>query len=109
MQQVNKYHSRFLRTRAAENVLGIFSRFNNAHKEITESWAMLEAAKKHGPPLDENCEVFVVGDGGSPRTGAIFAYYTKARVVSRLILTSTWPIGTIIVPSKEQWDFLYSV
>lgn len=78
---MNKYHKRFINSRSSENVIGLFSRYHNAHKEITESWAMLEAAKKVINDLSQY-KIIVVGDGASPRTGAIFAYYTKAEVIS---------------------------
>jgi hypothetical protein len=78
---INPYLKRFLNSFASENVIGIFSRYRNAHKEITESWAMLEAAKKHVENLNDSL-VVVVGDGCSPRTGVIFAYFTKADVIS---------------------------
>lgn len=77
----NRYHKKFINSFSSENIIGLFSRYKNAHKEITESWAMLEAAKKAVENID-SCIVVIVGDGASPRTGAIFAYYTKAEVVS---------------------------
>lgn len=78
---MNLYHRRFLDSYSSECLIRLFSRYRNAAKEITESWAMLEAAKKFVPDIDE-CVVVVVGDGCSPRTGALFAYYTKANVIS---------------------------
>lgn len=78
---MNLYHKRFLSSFSSENVIGLFSRYNGAAKEITESWAMLEAAIKYVPGLDRHVAI-VVGDGVSPRTGALLAYYTKADVVS---------------------------
>lgn len=82
---MNLYHKRFLESFTSENVIALFSRYKGATKEITESWAMLEAAKKTAYKLEfdlNECKIIVVGDGCSPRTGAIFAYYTKADVVS---------------------------
>lgn len=78
---MNIYHKRFLSSLAAENIVGLFSRYKGAHKEITESWAMLEAAKKFVSELDRHL-IVVVGDGCSPRTGVVFAYFTKADVLS---------------------------
>lgn len=78
---MNLYHKKFLESFAAENVIAVFNRYKNAAKEITESWALLEAAKKYVPDLNERL-VIVVGDGCSPRTGVLFAYYTKAEVYS---------------------------
>ena len=77
----NFYHKRFLETFASENIIGLFSRYSGAAKEITESWAMLEAARRYAPHIDESL-VVVVGDGCSPRTGSMLAYYTKADVIS---------------------------
>lgn len=78
---MNLYHKRFLDSFASENVIGLFSRYKGSHKEITESWAMLEAANKFVTGIND-CQVIVVGDGASPRTGALFAYYSKADVIS---------------------------
>lgn len=78
---MNLYHKRFLTSFSCENVIALFSRYRGSAKEITESWAMLEAAKRFEPNLDV-CMVVVVGDGCSPRTGALLAYFTKAHVVS---------------------------
>lgn len=78
---MNKYHKAFLSQFASENIIGLFSRYKGAAKEITESWGMLEAARKFIPGLDD-CLVVIVGDGCSPRTGALFAYMTKAEVIS---------------------------
>jgi len=81
MSSQNYYHRKFLESFASENIIALFSRYKGSSKEITESWAMLEAAKKHVPDID-NKSVIVVGDGCSPRTGALFAYFTKAFVFS---------------------------
>lgn len=78
---MNKYHAEFLSSFTSENVVGLFSRYNQAPKEITESWGILTAAKKYIPNLNDHI-VVVVGDGCSPRTGALFAYYTRAEVYS---------------------------
>jgi hypothetical protein len=78
---MNTYHKRFLESHSSEYVIALFSRYKGAAKEITESWAMLEAAKRFAPNLNDSY-VVVVGDGCSPRTGALIAYYTKASVVS---------------------------
>lgn len=78
---INLYHKRFLESFSAENVIGLFCRYRGAAKEITESWAMLEAANDHVVGIDEH-HIIVVGDGCSPRTAALFAYFTKATVTS---------------------------
>lgn len=78
---MNLYHRKFLSTLSAENVVGLFSRYKGGYKEITESWGMLEAGINYVPDLS-NRLIVVIGDGCSPRTGAIFAYHTKAEVIS---------------------------
>ena len=78
---MNKYHKRFLNSFTSENVIALFSRYKGAAKEITESWGMLEAAKLVTDKIGEHI-VIIAGDGCSPRTGAIFAYFTKADVIS---------------------------
>jgi hypothetical protein len=78
---MNYYLKRFIESFTSENVIALFSRYKNAAKEITESWGMLEAAKKLDVNLSE-CKVVAVGDGASPRTGAVFAYYSGADVIS---------------------------
>lgn len=78
---MNKYHKKFLSSFACENVVGIFSRYRGAPKEITKSWGMLEASKLLDIKIDES-KIIVIGDGCSPRTGIIFAYFTKAEVIS---------------------------
>ncbi len=78
---MNTYHKRFLSSHSAENLVMLFSRYRGAAKEITESWGMLEAAKKYIDDF-ENYFVVVIGDGCSPRTGALFSYFTSANVIS---------------------------
>lgn len=78
---MNKYHKRFLSSFACENIIGLFTRYKGAAKEITESWAMLEAFKTHIPKAKKQSAI-VIGDGCSPRTGTLIAYYTKADVIS---------------------------
>lgn len=79
---MNKYLKAFLGTRSCEDVVALFARYGGAAKEITESWGMLEAAYNHAPFRLNDCKVFIVGDGCSPRTGGMFAFYTKATVES---------------------------
>ena len=78
---INKYLRMFLEMNCAASILPLFSRYNNSAKEVTESFAMVEAAKKYFPDLSKYA-VIVVGDGRSPRTGAMFAYMTQALVLS---------------------------
>lgn len=78
---MNKYLERFLRSYSSENVVALFSRYKNAAKEITESWAMLEVVMREFEDT-ENLMAVVVGDGCSPRTRALIAYHTKAFVYS---------------------------
>lgn len=78
---MNSYIRQFLASDSCENVVRLFSDCHNVAKEVTESWAMLVAARKTVPDVDD-AKVIVVGDGALPRTGVLFAYYTKADVVS---------------------------
>lgn len=51
-----------------------------AMKEITESFAAFNAARNHvqwTDPRDEKTTVVVVGDGGTPRTAALFALRSR--------------------------------
>lgn len=76
----NKYHTRFLESYSAENLVALFSRYKKSAKEVTESYAMVVAYREYLTRNDTVC--VVVGDGGSPRTGAFLAYYTNAKVIS---------------------------
>jgi len=78
---VNAYHSKFLNSYSAENIVGIFSRYKGSSKEITESWGMLEALCRK-TKIHEDQLVIVVGDGSSPRTAALVSYFTRAEVIS---------------------------
>ena len=77
----NYYHKRFLNSKCSSSILALFARYKGAWKEVTESMACLETAKKYIHNL-KDYHVVVVGDGCSPRTGALFAYMTKATVIS---------------------------
>lgn len=83
---VNKYHKQFLESFTGENILPLFARYKGSAKEITESMALLEAGRKYlRDDYDmalKDSVVIVIGDGASPRTGACFAYYTHAEVIS---------------------------
>lgn len=79
---MNKYIRQFFRMSSADNLTPLFSGSKRSAKEITESLAMQDAAIRfHKYPFEETT-VIVVGDGSLPRTGAIFAYTTKANVTS---------------------------
>lgn len=78
---MNKYHERCLRSFAFGDIAEMFCRYKGGAKEVTESWAMLEAAKLYFPSIGDY-KVVVVGDGASPRTGCLLAYMTKADVIS---------------------------
>lgn len=79
--KTNKYIERFLNSFSSECIIGVFSRYKNVAKEITESYSLLEAARRFVPNVNE-CVVIIVGDGCSPRTGVMFSYFTKAEVIS---------------------------
>jgi len=78
---MNYYHKKFLSSLSSADVLPLFTRYKGSAKEITESWGMLEAASVNFPNLKDYF-IIVVGDGCSPRTGSLFAYFTKAEVLS---------------------------
>lgn len=78
---MSDYLKRFINSKSCEELIGLFTTCGNPAKEITESWGMLEAAKKYCKEL-YNWKVIVVGDGKTPRTGAFLAFYTGADVLS---------------------------
>lgn len=66
----------------SECIVELFSRTGKrCVKEISESFGILEAALNHIPNIS-NMKVYVIGDGSTPRTGVVFAYFTKANVIS---------------------------
>jgi hypothetical protein len=77
----NEYLRRMLKSKSGPAVLELFNKTNNVHKELTESFAMLEATKRYFSNL-ENYTIIVSGDGSLPRTGLVMALYTKAHVIS---------------------------
>lgn len=81
MQACNKYHKAVLNSASCENIIALFSKTRNAHKEITESMAILHATLKTIPDIGRRV-IHVIGDGRLPRTGILFAYFTKAQVYS---------------------------
>lgn len=78
---MNDYIKWLLNSRSAPLSLPYFLPNKNATKEITESVGCFMAAKEIDYPLDKSI-VIVAGDGIAPRTGAIFALYSKAVVHS---------------------------
>lgn len=81
-----KYADELLQCHCAVDLLGLelFPNF----KEITESFAAYNAVRKHlwTPcrlfPSDESITLISVGDGGTPRTGATFAFRTRWQCLS---------------------------
>jgi len=86
---MNRHIREFLSLNCASDLLAlkVFSR-NSAAKEITESMAAFSAVQRIVMPRtgisysDTDVNVFVVGDGFMPRTGALFAMRTRWNVVS---------------------------
>lgn len=88
----NKYVDQFLNSNCCASILPLFSNYrdtNKRNKEISESMACLEAFrllnKDPNSSINFNSSdtaIFVIGDGIRPRTGMIFAYYTKCQVIS---------------------------
>lgn len=82
-----RYLEQFLRMSAAPLLLREVSWTTDPVKEITESVAMLNAclnsARTYGiQRSDASISVLVVGDGTSPRTGALIASATNWKVTS---------------------------
>lgn len=74
--RTGRYIDRAIRSRAFVDILSM-SIFPNA-KEITESFAVYEAVRRYSPwRLDDpGVTVICVGDGRTPRTGAVFASFS---------------------------------
>ena len=81
MSKGNRDHIKFLESFSSENIVGLFSRYKGSAKEISESMGCLYAFRKLNLDSSKTI-VLVVGDGASPRTGAIISYFTKASVIS---------------------------
>lgn len=77
-----RYLDEFMGTKAAADMLRL-GLFPNA-KEITESWGILRAARKslRLHPGDPNVRVVVVGDGCTPRTAGLVAFFTRWQALS---------------------------
>lgn len=75
-----RYINRFMGMKAAPDML-IRGLFPNA-KEITESFGAFEATKYLPVDWKDDIAVVCVGDGHTPRTGAVFAFCTKWECVS---------------------------
>lgn len=83
---------RFLNLTCATDLLQLYRKTNNISKEITESMAAFEAIGKwlarekfftnFKELSSKKIRCLVVGDGATPRTGALFAYRTKWDIVS---------------------------
>ena len=74
--EYHKYINHFIRGHCAADMLGR-DMFPNG-KEITESMAAFRAVMKYaGVSYDDDVTIVAVGDGHTPRTGALFAFRTK--------------------------------
>ncbi len=84
--KITKYVDMFLGMKCAPDVLmsGVLPS-GNACKEISESMAAIQAAKRF-PGLDCFADpswlCLVVGDGHTPKTGALFAFHSRWSVIS---------------------------
>jgi hypothetical protein len=108
MNSANKrYISQFVRLKCAGDLLNL-GLFPNA-KEITESMAARHAVFTHIlKPLglrkdDPNIAVAVIGDGHTPRTGALFAFTTAWRVYS-IDLEMRVKYLTSSLQAETTWD-----
>lgn len=78
------YAGRFLRLKAAADLLPIYSRASDPIKEMSEIWGIWEGIRKTLSlnPKDKNIRAVVVGDGNTPRLGAFLACLTQWNVLS---------------------------
>lgn len=79
----SRYLDAFIKAPRAADLLG-YGLFPNA-KEVTESFAAYAAAQRHLPDIklsDRLVTCIVVGDGSTPRTGAVFAFQSAWRCIS---------------------------
>jgi len=82
-------------------------------KEMTESaaviWALRHRARRFAFDLqDPTIRAFCVGDGKTPRTGAMLAFRSKWHVVSidpLLKGRTTWPVARLACAGKKIEDF----
>ena len=110
-----RYLDEFVKLKCAPDLLasGVFP---NA-KEITESLTCYNAARQHlrkdFPLNDKDVTCVVVGDGNTPRTGAIFAMRTAWQVISidpRLKLDKGYNIKRLMMfPHKIEEYITYGV
>jgi hypothetical protein len=80
-----QYIDRFLNLNCINDLLPFFLKSNHPAKEISESFAVYNIAQQLPQYQDDqfaNTTIFVIGDGNTPRTGALFAYLSKADVIS---------------------------
>ena len=75
----NRYLDRFIKSKASVDLLK-YKIYPNA-KEVTEAYGMLNAAKEY-LLRDINWKIICVGDGSTPRCGALFAFHTRHEVFS---------------------------
>lgn len=89
-----RYLDEFMRLRAAVDLLqlGVFPN----GKEITESMGAFQAVRRHVPfrLSDPDVVCFCVGDGSTPRTGALMAF------------RSAWTIVSIDPALKGDWSHI---
>lgn len=73
------YISRFLKAKVSPFLLPFFQRTGNPVKEITESYGIFNAARTCFPEFikEDTVDCFVIGDGNTSRTAAMFAFFTK--------------------------------
>lgn len=79
-----RYLDQFIGLKCASDLIS--TKFFPNAKEITESMGAFNAVQRNlwnvFHPSDETVECYIIGDGSKPRTGALFAYRTKWKIVS---------------------------
>lgn len=102
-----RYLDEFVKLRCSPDLLAL-GVFPNA-KEITESMAAYHTVRQHLRDYhsdDPHVSVFVIGDGNTPRTAALFAFRTRWTCYSidpRLPRDKTWDVKRLhVLPAKVE-------
>lgn len=83
---MNKYVKTVFSSNCAADILPFFANYwdvSKRDKEISESYGIYNQCVEYfGKEAISNSQVFVIGDGILPRTGSIFAHFSRAEVES---------------------------
>lgn len=75
----NRYLDQFIRDRSSVDLMRL--KIYPDVKEVSEAYGMLYAAKRY-LSSGKTWKIICVGDGSTPRCGALFAYHTRYEVYS---------------------------